>query len=46
MLEFPVECVLCGEHLKKQVIRSNVFYYCSRCGSISSIISAESPSQI
>ncbi|HOA69839.1 MAG: hypothetical protein ACHQXK_00375 [Methanosarcina thermophila] len=36
MFESSVECVRCGTPLKKQVIGSNVFYYCRKCGCTSS----------
>ncbi len=32
MFEFPAKCSRCGTSLKKQVLGSNTFYYCRKCG--------------
>jgi hypothetical protein len=45
MLEFSTACIRCGTPLKKQIIGSNEFYYCKKCGSISSAASVSVPSQ-
>ena len=29
-------CIICQASLKRQVIGSNVFYYCRKCGCVSS----------
>ncbi|MHC1754638.1 MAG: zinc finger domain-containing protein [Methanosarcina sp.] len=40
MFDFPSKCVRCGTTLKKQVIGSNNFYYCRKCGCTSSVTSS------
>lgn len=45
MPEFSLECTRCGTLLKKQVIGSNKFYYCKKCGCISSASSVSVPVQ-
>ncbi|WP_082091133.1 MULTISPECIES: zinc finger domain-containing protein [Methanosarcina] len=45
MFESSAKCVRCGTPLRKQVIGSNVFYYCKKCGCTSSAISASTSSQ-
>ncbi|MDY9925619.1 zinc finger domain-containing protein [Methanosarcina sp.] len=40
MFDFPSKCVRCGTPLKKQIIGSNSFYYCRKCGSTSSVTSS------
>ncbi|HEY3361129.1 MAG TPA: hypothetical protein VGK06_04675 [Methanosarcina sp.] len=45
MSEPSLECIRCGTLLKKQVIGSNKFYYCRKCGCISSVISVSVPAQ-
>ncbi|WP_141706369.1 MULTISPECIES: zinc finger domain-containing protein [Methanosarcina] len=45
MFESSAKCVRCGTPLKKQVIGSNVFYYCRKCGCTSSAISIRISSQ-
>ncbi|HII00242.1 TPA: hypothetical protein HA351_00855 [Methanosarcinaceae archaeon] len=37
MLEFPTKCSRCGTLLKKQVLGSNTFYYCRKCGCTTSV---------
>ncbi|HOW14392.1 hypothetical protein [Methanosarcina sp.] len=44
MPEFPGECIRCGTPIKKQVLGSNEFYYCRKCGCTSSIASVSVPS--
>ncbi|WP_082089291.1 zinc finger domain-containing protein [Methanosarcina horonobensis] len=39
MFDLPSKCVRCGTPLKRQVIGSNSFYYCRKCGCTSSITS-------
>jgi len=45
MFEFSLKCTRCGALLKKQVLGSNEFYYCRKCGSISSAASMRVPTQ-
>lgn len=45
MFEFSLECTHCGTLLKKQILGSNEFYYCRRCGSISSAALMGVPAQ-
>ncbi|WP_164888433.1 hypothetical protein [Methanosarcina sp. MSH10X1] len=45
MFESTVECTRCGTPLKKQVIGSNIFYYCRKCGCTSTAAFASAPSQ-
>lgn len=45
MSEFPIECTRCGTPLKKQVIGSNEFYYCRKCGCTSSAASVSVPAR-
>lgn len=35
-ISIPVFCSECGTRLKRQVMGSNVFYYCRSCGRLSS----------
>ncbi|WP_440955240.1 hypothetical protein ACSAZK_17200 [Methanosarcina sp. Mfa9] len=37
MLGFPAKCSRCGTSLKKQVLGSNTFYYCRKCGCTTSV---------
>ncbi|AKB82208.1 hypothetical protein MSBR3_1630 [Methanosarcina barkeri 3] len=45
MFEFSFECTRCCTLLKKQILGSNEFYYCRKCGSISSAASMKVPAQ-
>lgn len=45
MFELSLECTRCGTLLKKQVLGSNEFYYCRKCGSISSAACMRVPAQ-
>ena len=45
MFKFSLECARCGTLLKKQVLGSNEFYYCRKCGSISSVAPMKVPAQ-
>ncbi|WP_082088089.1 MULTISPECIES: zinc finger domain-containing protein [unclassified Methanosarcina] len=45
MFEFPSKCARCGTPLKKQVIGSNNFYYCRKCGCTSSVTSISATTQ-
>jgi len=45
MLESSIKCIRCGTPLKMQVIGSNVFYYCRKCGCTSSAVSASMSSK-
>jgi DNA-directed RNA polymerase subunit M/transcription elongation factor TFIIS len=45
MFELSLECTRCGALLKKQVIGSNKFYYCKKCGCISSSTAVNVPVQ-
>jgi len=45
MFDFPSKCVRCGTPLKKQIIGSNNFYYCRKCGCTSSVASVSASTQ-
>jgi hypothetical protein len=45
MFDLPPKCARCGSPLKKQVIGSNNFYYCRKCGCTSSVASVSFSSQ-
>ncbi|NLO29357.1 MAG: hypothetical protein GX120_02305 [Methanosarcina mazei] len=45
MFELPSKCARCGTPLKKQVIGSNNFYYCRKCGCTLSVTSFSISSQ-
>ncbi|MFZ2497896.1 MAG: hypothetical protein ACP5N0_07845 [Methanosarcina sp.] len=45
MSAFTTECTRCGTPLKKQVIGSNEFYYCRKCGCTSSAASVSVPAR-
>ncbi|WP_410510033.1 hypothetical protein RSJ42_07910 [Methanosarcina hadiensis] len=45
MFNLPSKCVRCGTSLKRQIIGSNNFYYCRKCGCTSSTTAAGVSSQ-
>ncbi|HIH74016.1 MAG TPA: hypothetical protein HA306_01595 [Methanosarcina sp.] len=45
MFNLSSKCIRCGTPLKKQIMGSNSFYYCRKCGCTSSIISFSSSTQ-
>ncbi|HII79902.1 MAG TPA: hypothetical protein HA261_05805 [Methanosarcina sp.] len=45
MFDQPSKCVRCDTPLKKQVIGSNNFYYCRKCGCTSSFTSVSISAQ-